>query len=220
MKNLYNSINWRYSIGEIIIVSIGIILAFSLGAWNEQMKLSGKKTQYLTSLLADLDEEKDHLEENISIYRTKVDRVNGMLPALYGRSTGRDSTVMAFFSLAELVNYNPPRVTYDVMVNTGDINLISDLDLQKRLVQHYSNQDIVNKSYERISQINQKYFADLMIYDLDYGAIQSGDYSILDKPIVRNLSQSLKASYNIAIRENTTAVEECLELMSTLEKGL
>jgi hypothetical protein len=217
MKQLFTSINWRYSIGEIIIVSIGIMLAFSLGAWNENHKVQTKKSQYILSLIADLEEERDHLRTNNTLYQEKIKNIRNIQPILYGQMEGRDTAITIFFRLAELVNYNPPRVTYDVMVNTGDIQLISELDLQKTLVQHYSNHGIVRNSYERISQINQNYFADLLIYDTDYQAIRQGDFSVLDKPMVRNLAGSLLSSYQIAITSNSEAIEECDNLLKALK---
>ena len=51
------SINWRYALGEVIIVIIGISLAFSLNNWKERQADRQQREQYLSALKLDINGE-------------------------------------------------------------------------------------------------------------------------------------------------------------------
>ncbi len=209
-------INWRYTIGEVLIVFIGITIAFSMNTWKEQRSLSAQKNQYIQSLLDDLDKERVHLEQNAGEFRLKIETARNVLDYMRNGTGTPDSALMRFFQLAQLINYNPPRVTYDIMVNTGDLDLINPLSMQKQLALHYANQREVDQDYERLKQINTRYFADLMVEEMDYGAIQRGDFSILRTSKVQNLTQSLLGAYYIALQTTENAAKESDELRKSL----
>jgi hypothetical protein len=60
---------------------------------------------------------------------------------------------------------------------------------------------------------------EFMIREIDYTAIRQGNYDFLDKPILRNIIQSLRGSYLIAIAESESFVESSKELKAYLQEG-
>ena len=58
------TIDWKYKLGEIFIVIIGITIAFSMNKCADNAKNDTQKNQYLTSLKNDVEADKLQLEEN------------------------------------------------------------------------------------------------------------------------------------------------------------
>ncbi len=65
---------FKYAIGEIILVVIGILIALSINNWNENRKLKVTEKAVITSLIEDLkidnnhfEEEKIHLEQQLKL---------------------------------------------------------------------------------------------------------------------------------------------------------
>ena len=56
-------INWKYAIGEVIIVIVGISVAFLLNNWASERKEAKIRQQYLVNLANDLSGEIDHLTD-------------------------------------------------------------------------------------------------------------------------------------------------------------
>ena len=50
MKIPVININWRYAIGEFLIVVIGILVAFQLDTWKEQQDKARMVNEYLTDI--------------------------------------------------------------------------------------------------------------------------------------------------------------------------
>lgn len=50
-----NKINWRYAIGELIIITIGISFAFALNNWAASSEENELVKEYYSSLRSDLE---------------------------------------------------------------------------------------------------------------------------------------------------------------------
>ncbi len=192
-------INWKYALGEILIVIIGITIAFSLNNWAENAGDWSLRKEYLESLIADLSNEVQQLEGDQAEFQQKVNTIQSIFPHLGGKKEGRDTLLQKIFSLAEIVYFQPNDVTYRTLVNSGDPRLFSDFELKKALETHYSGQNQIQQDYERQNKIHEKYLADFLIYRLDYEQIRQGNYDFADDRMLRNIIQSLYGSYRIAM---------------------
>lgn len=216
---MFKKINWQYAIGEIIIVIIGITIAFTLNKWGENAKDRVAKQQYLTSLMVDLDNEIEHLKENIARFQGKKSDIEAIFPYLYGRQEGRDSISRKIFDLAGVINFHPNDVTYKTLINSGDLSLFEDFELKKALENHYSDHTLIEQDYQRQHHINEAYFADLMIYNIDYDKLRRGDYSFMDDPLLKSIVQSLYGTYGIAIESSQKGIARCEALKAVLHEA-
>lgn len=58
-------INWKYTFGELLIVIVGILIAFGLNNWAQGKLEARKQTVYLKSLSADLTADLEVLSDNL-----------------------------------------------------------------------------------------------------------------------------------------------------------
>lgn len=181
-----------------IIVIIGITIAFTLNKWAESNKDRNSRKQYLESLLLDLESEKAHLEGNIEQFRSKIRDIQQIFPYLAGKQDGRDSISYKIFNLAQIVQFQPHDITYKTLLNSGDLGLFDDFDFKKSMELHYSNHQEIQLDYERQNSINDKYFGDFMIHHIDFQQLRLGNYDFIDDPLLRNIIQSLYGTFEIA----------------------
>ena len=214
---MLGKLNWRYAIGEICIVIIGISIAFALNRWAQISTDQQNEKKYLTSLLADVESEKTHLEENIKAFEQKIQSVRAIMPYLYGKQEGIDTISPKVFALTQIVNFHPNDVTYKTLINSGDLGLFNDFDFRKNLENHYSDQELIIQDYGRQRHIHEKYFGDFMIHNMDYNALRQGDFSFLREPILQNIIQSLYGTYTIAIESSKAGIARCEEMIKALE---
>lgn len=219
-KRSLKSINWNYAIGEIIIVIIGISIAFSLNRWAENAKDQKSRELYLQSLITDLEGEAAHLQENIFAFSKKLEHIGQITPYLYGQQQGRDTMVWKIFALAEIIHFKPQDVTYKTLINSGDLGLFDDFELKKQLEDYYSSHESLRLDYHRQHHINEQYFADFMIYHMEYDKVQKGDFSFMDNKMLKNIVQSLVGTYRIAIQSSKKGIVRSEQIKKLLQEKL
>lgn len=213
-------VNWKYAVGEILIVIIGISLAFSLNTWKESGNSEKLKRKYMNYLISDIEAEIEQLEKNNHEIEEKIEekikQIRIIKPFLGNSAIKRDTIIQNFFSLAILVNFNPENTTYQTLVNFGDMKLIEDFELRRHIEAHYSFHETVLKDYERIEKIHEKYLADFFIHQIDYDKVFKGDASFLDKPPIKNIVLSIEGAYGMVFKANNKCLESNRKLVEHL----
>ncbi len=59
------SFNWKYAVGELVLIISGILIAFTLNAWWEGQKDALREQAYLEQMLADVQDYEERLEASI-----------------------------------------------------------------------------------------------------------------------------------------------------------
>lgn len=218
MKKL--SINWKYTFGEIIIVIIGITIAFTLNNFKENSVNRKEKAEYLENIKIDIENEKQQLEENIAKFENYIGKANILIPYLAGKKAGRDSIYNVVFELAHLINFTPLDVTYNTMINSGDFNLIKSFEIKSAIQKHYKGHNEITQAYNRQKAIHENFLAPYFIYEIDYIKIGKGDYSFMDDKEIQNIVFSLMGTYRIAIEASQKGIRSCENLIKILESEL
>jgi len=74
-----NGTYFKYAIGEIVLVVIGILIALQINNWNENRKLKQKEKVVIESLIEDLQADYDHFEENKIIFEKQLILVDQLI---------------------------------------------------------------------------------------------------------------------------------------------
>jgi hypothetical protein len=116
---------FKYAIGEIVLVVIGILIALSINNWNENRKLDEKRQDYYNQLIDDLKKDKALLIDNIS----KTDSINSSysvyLETFNQKGLTIDEMIHNLFKLdisASLINFNSS--TFESLEKSGEIKII------------------------------------------------------------------------------------------------
>ena len=133
---------FKYAIGEIILVVIGILIALKINTW--QMEKDDRKTEI--SLLKNI---KSDLENDIREYRSvrefklaQNEAAVRLLDYMIDRSRPLRDTVQ-FVNDFQLVIYfivpSSNRTSFDLAVNTGYMNNITNENLAREVSRYYNN---------------------------------------------------------------------------------
>ena len=135
---------FKYAIGEIVLVVIGILIAFSLNNWNDNRKNQKKEKLFIDGLINDLNKQKLLLDAQISYEENKVDEVNRCFQIIEEYSIKNSAD-----SIFDLMNRLNPRKTFVVidptfeeLKSTGSLSLISNQDLRKDIISFYQNLEL------------------------------------------------------------------------------
>lgn len=195
-------INWKYGIGEIIIVIIGLYGAFSLNSFKDHVNNAKLKVEYLESLALDVQKELKTLKKNDDEIMVILKSIHDIKPFLGNKSGNRDTIVNKVFELSTMVDFYPENTTYKTLINSGDMKLIDNFKLRRTIEEHYSQHKITLKGYKKLATIYERYFTDLFVRKIDFDEIKKENYDFLDDKLLKNLMVTIEGSYYLIMNEN------------------
>ncbi len=214
-------INWRYAIGELLIVTAGITLAFMLNSWAENNRIKEKRQIYLEGIVQDLEADKALLDSTILESQMRLNVLYGLMPYLNGKTVGRDSVFFGFFRVIDPVRVNPHSSTIQTLQLSGDLNLIDDMQLKNRLVEHYDQYNDLEMEFKRHETFSKQFMASYLMENMDYSQMRyKPDLSFVDDVYFKNLVFSLIGIYGLSIEKQELARIRVEELIPRVKKTI
>lgn len=213
-------LNWHYTLGEILIVIIGISIAFSMNKCADNSKNKAQKNQYLTSIKNDVETDRIILEENVKAIEEKIKIASEILPKLNTNAPDKMSVVGKVFNIVVLNNFTPNDNTYQALINSGDFKLIDDFNIKTAIEKHYSIYEIIQKDYLRLENIQKEYVGDYFIHHVDYDDFSKGEFGFKDEKLLKNIILSMRGAFDLKLKASQKGLESCDSLIATIKKAL
>ncbi len=133
----------KYAVGEIVLVVLGILIALYINNWNQGRIAQSNTRNYHERLTEDLRTEEIILKERIHYYRLVQEYAKQTAHALINHpdSLGENFILNAYQASQQWI-YTDVRDTYDELISTGNIKLIPNQDLRKRIGLYYDETDV------------------------------------------------------------------------------
>ena len=135
---------FKYAIGEIILVVIGILIALQINNWNEIRKNRYKENDLKIALLSDFKETKSRLQETIKRQQKVIDYSRQLIISYDTKQlmSIKDSLPQfTGFGFSSWWRAEPVTKTYQSMINTGNIDLLNDTNLKQKLAEFHAELD-------------------------------------------------------------------------------
>jgi len=173
---------FKYAIGEIILVVIGILIALSVNNWNEKRKNNLLKQAYIKNLKIDLNTDLETLDV-LDELNNEYEKV-GFYFLSYLENNLREVDTLALTSAfaytAYVPNFTMTSTTYNDLIQSNNINLFKDVELKRLLNNYYISDDWLVLFHDRILKTAwydyrdelMKYHSPLLyrdIYEIQYG---------------------------------------------------
>ena len=160
---------FKYAIGEIVLVVIGILIALSINNWNEERKGKMKATTILEAIRSDMSKDLEIIEELKPYWGREIMYFKKFLPSFNPRKeiasfVGFDT--ISQISYSELFGYDMPfrsnTSAYNAMIADGNSDLIANDSLYSNIQRFYTfnvptNENLFEILRQRSSDLNYKY---------------------------------------------------------------
>ncbi len=135
-------LSWKYAISEIIIVSIGILLAFGINPLSSNISKKQEVKEYRKSLNTDLEENIKSIDRIILAQVLKVKELNGLIQALESDNYDLKSLNDVLFRQRKSPTFFPISGTFKSLVSQGKIEIFNT-EIKRELFNLYDT------NYER-----------------------------------------------------------------------
>jgi hypothetical protein len=131
--------NWTAIVIEFVLLVVGVFLGIQVSNWNAEREARQKSALFTARLVADLKVEAWAYEYLIEYNRDVLANARRALDALTGDAPLSDEQfLIAAYRATQYESQDRRRATYDELVSTGTIGLITDQGLRQTAIGIYS----------------------------------------------------------------------------------
>ncbi len=130
-------IDWRNHLVELAAVFAGFTAAFLLNTWREERSERRAEHLYLRRLLLDVTLDADSLADIVAAKGSKTTRLAAFIESLRDGEPRADEALTALAEVMANRRFNPKRITYDSLTNTGSMGVIAGHALKEANVEYY-----------------------------------------------------------------------------------
>jgi len=148
---------FKYAIGEIVLVVIGILIALSINNWNENKKERQEEYQTLKSLHSEFVESHELFYRGQRHNKVIFEGMQKLLEILDAGQVNENLNDSIYFHLNTSSwssgTYEPSRAIVNSLINAGKLNIITNDKLKSHLIQW--NDQVI--SFQNTQELAQNY---------------------------------------------------------------
>ena len=146
---------FKYAIGEILLVVIGILIALQVNNWNEKRKLRTTQKNYLKELSADIDsmkvQYKSLVEDNTQDLTSALEVFNSLKSCELKKEQKKhlDELLISYNSL---IVFYQVRDTYEEMLSANILAEIENKKIKTNITEFYAHRDAMQHYIDEYRQ--------------------------------------------------------------------
>lgn len=147
---------FKYAIGEIALVMIGILLALQVNNWNEVRKDKAIEKDYIERLINEITLDTSYfnnIKKQFEYKETRMKRVIGAWQANAPNIKDSLQYINDFKSAGDINPWFVEPITWTQLIQTGELKLIRDKDLLNELFNYYNS---IKKASDNFNQFPMK----------------------------------------------------------------
>jgi hypothetical protein len=216
---------FKYAIGEIILVVIGILIALQINNWNEERLNSNKESALLANIHKEFKQNKKQLDSVIKEHKkvqTSCSKIISLFPIIsLPKPSILDSLSYHLFWSYGGTTFNPSQTSINALASTSSFNIIKNETLRdlliswNDLIKDYQEEEI--RSREHMIQQYDPYMSKHFDWNFDFNdkrndfvALQTLEFEYLVKNNYDLVHQILTASGELQKVQQT--LDDIIEL--------
>ena len=144
---------------ELVIVIVGVTIAFWLNTRAESIKENKTLKNYYAELRSDLEQDRKTISLIITANEKKQQDMVSAMRLYQEEPVNGDSIFYYSQMVGNYYFFDPKDITYNSMINSGDLKLINDPELKRLLVSLYDKyQTIDYLQQNHLQALDENYF--------------------------------------------------------------
>lgn len=131
-------IDWKNHFVGLLVVVIGITIAFMLENWRQERAASELERKYLVSFKNDLIADSQNLDSTITAVQNKIYLLRSVLSEMRAGNVKQVRAEEVITDILRNHSFYPKMATYESVKNSGGMNIISNFEIKEAIVSYYS----------------------------------------------------------------------------------
>jgi hypothetical protein len=189
----------RRHLAELVVVFVGVALAFAVENLREGINERAVEEQYLSGFRRDLTADLAMLRAQQEARRAQVDNALLVLEFYDGRSIDPQPFLSAYFSALFALRTTPNRNTMDEVLSSGSLRLMRDSDIREALLELYAKYDDIARHEDHIDRDFDSYLYDPTFSSIPFRPEGPWDDSAENRHSVETLLSDLRVENGIRL---------------------
>ncbi|MFA0961046.1 DUF6090 family protein [Roseivirga sp. BDSF3-8] len=217
-KKTTSGIEWKSKLVDLLIVILGITIAFQLNNWNESRNNRHTLHTYLKSFRL---ENKDNISQlQVAIRhaqqtKTLIDSLKNSLLAAKYHGPHIERQAVAMMSLS---SFKPSLTTMENITATGDFKLIPDNELRRSIIATYNDYKATSQMEGLLYDFVESYLIPYFFNKMRFTSPNSMDRATLQDPRFENLVFGYDILLQQQINGYQSSLRKATDLAEKLEK--
>jgi hypothetical protein len=213
---------WSRYILELLVVFIGVTAGFLMNSWREDSLEKELEHNYLNSFYTEIQQDRENLDSLQIRIQQKIDELTNFIKAteVAGIPLSEDQAKQIVSKILYIEWFPPSNDTYEDIINSGNLNIISNYQTKESLSSYYSFlEELANVEGYYSDHMNNNVFPYLYknyhLYRMEFtspSGYQNVEFTNLYLGVIAFLQENLNMY--------ATALEKNLVLLSLLESEL
>lgn len=211
-----NKIDWKSKLIDLLIVIIGITIAFQLNNLNESNKSKVKENNYIKSFF---EENRDNESSLVLALEFTVNAKNDIdtLKSLLLTENYHDARIRSLSgSMMAISDFKPSLITMENITASGDFELISNFEYREKLIETYNSYETTSQFETILSDYVNQYVSPFFFENVKFRDFTSIEGNFSKKAEFENIV----LGYDALIIQKLKGYELCLEKLRALNKQL
>ena len=183
---------FKYAIGEIALVMIGILLALQVSNWNEKRINNTKELTYLRGIQSDLKSQITSLESIEKVYDSLIKSAGSLLVDF--QNLQHLDKIPNFNKRISFLMWDTGSIemntSFTELISTGNIRLIKNENLKNRIIRFYQYSELTAK--RTLSNTEKVFYRTAFPVITDVAIINPSDFNMQVKDLTQyNISKNL-----------------------------
>jgi hypothetical protein len=211
---------WLWLGLELIVVFIGVTAGFLFDNFREDQANRRLEQKYLESFYNNLRADSSEIQRMILNSRNNIDISGRTVASMQAGTLTSDSALITFSVMATYNNLNLENATYESVVNSGNLGILRDFDIQEKIVYYYGMHDDMRYVEEVYNDYITNYIVPFGSRNLDFITGEFIDQFSVNDIAFRNIT----SGYYVLVTQKMELVHTLdslnKDLMKTLELKL
>lgn len=209
-------IDWKSKVVDLFIVIIGITIAFKLNNWNESIKTDIKVKQYIESFYDENRRNHENLTSALKYSKSVKNNIDTLKKILLAKDYADNRMKSLIPSMMGIANYSPSATTMENISESGEFDLIKDVELRKNLINTYNTYKTTNKLESVLSDYVNQYMTPFFVENVRFS-----DFSSIKRDFIKDpLFENIVFGYDVLLNQVIRGYEKNLEKLNQLNKKL
>ena len=218
-----NRKKWTAYFLELLVVIIGISIAFALENWSEKKRNTMNEINYLESLDKDISQDINEVQSILDSSKILVKNINELFGALYGYTSEEMVKNYHVTSAYSAPYFNSKDGTYISLLNSGTLRIIEDYELKSSIINLYNvHYDEILRQDDFIKNLVNNQIYPYMLSEVTFRADGKGITSLEPLKAVKAINM-LGSYYNfllIRIAKYEAVKTQCESVLKNIELEL
>ncbi|MFP4844389.1 DUF6090 family protein [Winogradskyella sp. PE311] len=132
---------FKYAIGEIVLVVIGILIALQINNLNDQRKLKQQEQTYYCKIAEDLQVDIKNIDSSLITIDKRLESTERFLKNLLKIQKDKQVIFKDFLPTIRYYKFIPTKVAIEDITSSGKLETLKNPTFKKRILSHYTAQD-------------------------------------------------------------------------------